>query len=124
MARHALIYLPVRGRHLQLRLLPGFRDLDLSFVLDLHNYFRRPDGVTPLQNNRGQCMQGEPMEGIHFVTNEKGKKVAVQIDLERYGELWEDIHDQLVAASRAHEKSVPFEAVTRRLERRKRQARG
>ena len=27
------------------------------------------------------------MEGIHFVTNEKGKKVAVQIDLERYGEL-------------------------------------
>ena len=51
------------------------------------------------------------MEGIHFVTNEKGKKVAVQIDLERYGELWEDIHDQLVAASRAHEKSIPFEVV-------------
>jgi hypothetical protein len=50
------------------------------------------------------------MEGIHFVTNEKGKKVAVQIDLERYGELWEDIHDQLVAASRADEKSIPFEA--------------
>ncbi|MGZ5442218.1 MAG: hypothetical protein ACXW5U_19125 [Thermoanaerobaculia bacterium] len=63
------------------------------------------------------------MEGIHFVTDEKGKKVAVQIDLERYGELWEDIHDQLVAASRAHEKSVPFAAVAR-LERRKRQARG
>jgi len=52
------------------------------------------------------------MEGIHFVTNEKGEKVAVQIDLERYGEMWEDFHDQLVAASRAGEKSVPFEVVT------------
>jgi len=64
------------------------------------------------------------MEGIQFVTNDKGKKVAVLIDLERYGELWEDIHDQLVADSRAHEKSIPFEVVTSRLARRKRQARG
>jgi hypothetical protein len=64
------------------------------------------------------------MEGIHFVTNEKGKKIAVQIDLDRYGELWEDIHDQLVAASRTREKSVPFDIVTRRLARRKRAARG
>jgi hypothetical protein len=63
------------------------------------------------------------MEGIQFVTNDKGKKVAVQIDLERYGKLWEDIHDQLVADSRAAEKSVPFEVVKRRLERRKRQTR-
>jgi len=64
------------------------------------------------------------MEGIHFVTNEKGKKVAVQIDLERYGEIWEDFHDQLVAASRASEKSVSFDVVTRRIARRKREARG
>jgi len=64
------------------------------------------------------------MEGIHFVTDEKGKKVAVQIDLERYGELWEDIHDRLVTASRSHEKSIPFDVVTRRLARRKRAARG
>jgi len=62
------------------------------------------------------------MEGIQFVTDDKGKKVAVQIDLERYGKLWEDIHDQLVADSRAHEKSVSFEVVNRRLARRKRQA--
>jgi hypothetical protein len=63
------------------------------------------------------------MEGIQFVTDDKGKKVAVQIDLERYGKLWEDIHDQLVADSRAHEKSVPFGVVKRRLERRKRATR-
>jgi hypothetical protein len=61
------------------------------------------------------------MEGIHFVTNDRGKKVAVQIDLERYGDLWEDIHDQLVADSRANEKSVPLAVVKRRLVRRQRQ---
>ena len=64
------------------------------------------------------------MEGIHFVTNEKGKKVAVMIDLDLHGELWEDIHDQLVAESRSHEKSIPFDVVRRRLARRRRQARG
>jgi len=46
-ARHAVVYLPVHGRHLQLRVAPGFGDLDLSFVFDLFNYLRRPDGVTP-----------------------------------------------------------------------------
>jgi hypothetical protein len=39
------------------------------------------------------AIRGEQMEGIQFVTDDKGKKVAVQIDLERYGELWEDIHE-------------------------------
>jgi len=27
------------------------------------------------------------MQGIHFVTNEKEQKIAVQLDLELYGEL-------------------------------------
>ena len=29
------------------------------------------------------------MEGIRFVTDDKGHKIAVQIDLELYRELWE-----------------------------------
>jgi len=45
--RHALIYLPVSGRHCQLRLIPGVKGIDLSFVLDVFNYFDKPDGVTP-----------------------------------------------------------------------------
>jgi hypothetical protein len=45
--RHALIYLPVHGRHMQLRLIPGFKGIDLSFVFDLFNYFIKPDGVVP-----------------------------------------------------------------------------
>ena len=55
------------------------------------------------------------MEGIHFVTNEDGKKVAVQIDLERYGEIWEDIYDQILIEQRRGEERESFDAVEKRL---------
>jgi hypothetical protein len=44
---HALVYLPVAGRHVQARILPGFKGIDLTWIVDLYNYFHRPDGVTP-----------------------------------------------------------------------------
>jgi SAM-dependent methyltransferase len=44
-ARHALVYLPVAGRHFQARLQPGFKDIDFSIVIDLFNYLHRPSGV-------------------------------------------------------------------------------
>ena len=40
------------------------------------------------------------MEGIHFVTDEKGRKIAVQIDLDRHGDLWEDFYDALTIERR------------------------
>jgi hypothetical protein len=43
----ALIYLPVAGRHVQARLQPGFRDIDLCLTVDVFNYFDRPDGLEP-----------------------------------------------------------------------------
>jgi SAM-dependent methyltransferase len=43
-ASGALIYLPVAGRHVQARLQPGFRDLDLALTIDLFNYFHKPAG--------------------------------------------------------------------------------
>ena len=43
------------------------------------------------------------MEGIQFVVNDKGEQVAVQIDLKKHRELWEDFYDRLVARSRADE---------------------
>lgn len=46
-AGFALIYLPVAGRHLQARLQPGFKGIDLSLVIDIFNYFHRPSGVEP-----------------------------------------------------------------------------
>ena len=45
--RYALIYLPVHGRHSQLRWIPGIRGWDVSLMLDVFNYFEKPDGVTP-----------------------------------------------------------------------------
>jgi len=51
------------------------------------------------------------MEGIKFVTDANGKKVAVQLDLKKHADLWEDIQDGLVAEARRHEKGIPFEQV-------------
>jgi hypothetical protein len=51
------------------------------------------------------------MTGIQYVTDERGRKVAVQIDLKKYRELWEDIEDVLVSRSRRHEKRIPLNKV-------------
>ena len=49
------------------------------------------------------------MSGIQFVTDNKGRRVAVQIDLKKHGALWQDFWDGLIANSRSKEKSVPYE---------------
>jgi hypothetical protein len=55
------------------------------------------------------------MEGIQFVTDDKGRRTAVQIDLKKHAELWEDIHDRLIAAEREDEPTESLEAVRKRL---------
>jgi hypothetical protein len=55
--------------------------------------------------------ENEAMTGIQYVTDEKGRKVAVQIDLRKHRELWEDIEDVLVSRSRRNEKRIPIEKV-------------
>lgn len=51
------------------------------------------------------------MEGIQFVTNTAGKKTAVLISLNQYGELWEDFYDVLVARQRTDEPRESLESV-------------
>lgn len=51
------------------------------------------------------------MEGIQFVVDEKGEQVAVQIDLRRYRELWEDFYDSLIARSRTIEPRESLDVV-------------
>jgi hypothetical protein len=51
------------------------------------------------------------MTGIQYLTDEKGHKVAVQIDLKKHRELWQDIEDVLVSRSRRNEKRVPLARV-------------
>src|SRR5579872_3272188 len=57
-----------------------------------------------LKDNRG-------MNGVQFVTDEKGRKVAVQLDLKKHRELWQDIEDVLVSRSRRNEKRIPLDRV-------------
>lgn len=51
------------------------------------------------------------MRGIRFVTDERGRKIAVQIDLKRYGQMLEDFWDGLISESRRAEKGIPFEKI-------------
>jgi hypothetical protein len=49
------------------------------------------------------------MNGIQFVTDEKGRKVAIQINLKKYGAVLEDFWDGLISESRRKEKGIPLE---------------
>ncbi len=51
------------------------------------------------------------MQGINYITNEEGKRVAVMIDLKKYGELWEDFYDGLTAKKREKEPRESLESV-------------
>jgi hypothetical protein len=47
--------------------------------------------------------------GIQFVTDEKGVKVGVLIDLKKHGAAWNDFVDGLISESRRKEKGIPYE---------------
>jgi hypothetical protein len=49
------------------------------------------------------------MSGIQFVTDDKGRKVAVLIDLKKHRAIWEDFWDGLMSESRRKEKGIPYE---------------
>jgi hypothetical protein len=51
----------------------------------------------------------EAMRGIRFVVDEKGRKVAIQIDLKIHGRKLEDFWDGLISESRRKEKGIPYE---------------
>jgi hypothetical protein len=55
------------------------------------------------------------MTGIQYVTDEEGRKIAVQIDLREHAELWEEIEDVLISQSRRNEERIPIEQVEAKL---------
>ena len=55
------------------------------------------------------------MTGIRYVTNQKGERVAVQLDLRIHADLWQEIEDVLVSESRRDEESIPLEQVEAKL---------
>lgn len=55
------------------------------------------------------------MEGIHYVTDSENRKIAVQIDLRKYGELWEDFYDTLIAENRKDDERYDWDEVKQQL---------
>jgi hypothetical protein len=49
------------------------------------------------------------LKGVRFVTDAEGNKVAVMLDLAQWGELWEDIYDNMIADRRADEPSLTLD---------------
>ena len=77
-ATYALIYLPVAGRHVQARLQPGFKGLDLSVVVDVFNYLHRPNGVEAKYCG-GQHFWEVGMRG--FRVNDLKRRMSTQFDV-------------------------------------------
>jgi hypothetical protein len=64
-----------------------------------------PDNLSkrgPQDRSRGVGKRSS-RRGIEFLVNEAGDRKAVVIDLAKYGELWEDFYDTLLAKEREHE---------------------
>lgn len=80
-ARFAILYLPLHGRHLQVRIAPGFGDLDLSFAFDVFNYFRKPDGITPRYSG-GQHFWEVGMRG--FRVRDLVRRLSQQFEVIRH----------------------------------------
>ncbi|MBJ7901555.1 MAG: hypothetical protein GC158_16935 [Cyanobacteria bacterium RI_101] len=51
------------------------------------------------------------MKGIQFLLNDSGEKTSVLIDLEQWGELWEDFYDVIVSQSRQNEAEIDWAAL-------------
>ena len=49
------------------------------------------------------------LKGIQYIVDDEGKKKSVILDLEKWGEYWEDFYDILVSESRRDESNVSWE---------------
>ena len=56
------------------------------------------------------------MRGVQFLVDDSGKKKAVLIDLDQWGELWEDFHDVLISESRKNEPTVSWSELKTEME--------
>lgn len=51
----------------------------------------------------------------HYLVNEKGQKTAIVIPIEKYEELFKDVHDLAIVAERRDEPTISFEELKERL---------
>jgi len=55
------------------------------------------------------------MTGIRYITNERGKKTDLVINLEKHGQIVEDLLDALLVEERETEDSIPFDEFVQQL---------
>ncbi|MCO6492230.1 MAG: hypothetical protein J5I98_27680 [Phaeodactylibacter sp.] len=63
-----------------------------------------------------QTETNKPLRGIHYLMDSDNNKVAVQIDLKMYGELWQEFLDLLLIEFRKDEESDSFDDFLKGLE--------
>ncbi len=49
------------------------------------------------------------IKGIQYIVDDQGKKKSVILDLEKWGDYWEDFYDILVSESRHEEPTISWE---------------
>ena len=49
------------------------------------------------------------MKGINYVTNDEDKRIAVMIDLNKHGSLWEDFLDVIESEAAKDEETITLE---------------
>lgn len=55
------------------------------------------------------------MTGIRYITDERGKKTDLVINLEKHGQILEDLLDALLVEERETEDSIPFDEFVQQL---------
>ena len=49
------------------------------------------------------------IKGIQYIVDDQGNKKSVILDLDKWGEYWEDFYDILVSESRRDEPNISWE---------------
>jgi hypothetical protein len=109
--------LPFREPALSLRDILDGIDMTVQFVrgMDFEAFREDPKTIAAVERklllvSEAAVRLGEDAD-IQFVTDERGRKVAVQIDLKKYGARLEDFWDGLISESRRKEKGIPLEKI-------------
>ena len=55
------------------------------------------------------------MRGLNYITDEKGNRIAVQLDLKKHKKLWEDVYDAMLVDERKKELRMDWEEAKKKL---------
>lgn len=56
------------------------------------------------------------MKGIQFLGDGDGNARSVPVDLEEWGDLWEDIYDGMIIEARRGDSTIPWEVLKAEME--------